>query len=122
MRLTFYGGVGEVTGANYILESGGKKIMIDCGLHQGGHYAERRNFEPFPYDPKNVEAVFITHSHIDHIGLLPKLWKDGFRGTVYSTPATKRLRRTFAFRFGAHIGPGSGTGEKTVALHYAGYI
>ena len=51
MKLTFYGGCGEATGANYILESGGTKIMIDCGLHQGSHYAERENFEPFAYDP-----------------------------------------------------------------------
>ena len=89
MRITFCGGVGEVTGANYLLWSGGENIMIDCGLHQGGHYAERKNFEPFPYNPKDVKAVFVTHSHIDHIGLLPKLWKDGFRGTIYSTPPTK---------------------------------
>ncbi|MDO8536949.1 MAG: MBL fold metallo-hydrolase [bacterium] len=89
MTLTFYGASGEVTGSNYVLESGGAKIMIDCGLHQGSHYAERRNFEPFPYDPKEIKAVFITHSHLDHIGRLPQLFKDGFRGTIYSTPATK---------------------------------
>lgn len=89
MKLTFYGGVGEVTGSNYMLESGGVKILIDCGLHQGSHYAERRNFEPFPYKPSDITAVFVTHSHIDHIGRLPKLWRDGFRGTIYSTAATK---------------------------------
>lgn len=89
MKLTFYGGVGEVTGSNYMLESGGQKILVDCGLHQGSHYAERRNFESFPYDPREIKAVFITHSHLDHIGRLPKLWKDGFRGEIYSTPATK---------------------------------
>ena len=96
MKLTFYGGVGEVTGANYVLEIsdpstrlGASKIMIDCGLHQGSHYAERRNFEPFSYNPADIKAVFITHAHIDHIGRLPKLWKDGFRGTIYSTPPTK---------------------------------
>ena len=89
MKLTFYGGVGEVTGANYVLESGGERIMVDCGLHQGGHYAERRNFEPFLYNPEDIGAVFVTHAHIDHIGRLPKLWKDGFRGAVYSTPPTK---------------------------------
>ena len=71
MKLTFYGGTGEATGANYILESGETRIMIDCGLHQGGHYAERENFESFPYDPKTIAAVFITHSHLDHIGRLP---------------------------------------------------
>ncbi|MGC9598927.1 MAG: MBL fold metallo-hydrolase [Minisyncoccia bacterium] len=91
MKLTFYGGVGEVTGANYLLESGlpVTKIMVDCGLHQGSHYAERRNFDPFPYDPKDAAAVFITHSHLDHTGRLPSLVRAGFHGTVYSTAATK---------------------------------
>lgn len=89
MKLTFYGGAGEVTGSNYVLESGGQKIMVDCGLHQGSNYAERRNFEPFPYDPKSISAVFVTHSHMDHIGLLPKLGKNGFAGEISSTPATK---------------------------------
>lgn len=69
-----------------MLESGPDKILIDCGLQQGGEFAERKNFEPFPYDPKSVKSVFVTHSHIDHIGLLPKLWRDGFRGKIYSTP------------------------------------
>jgi metallo-beta-lactamase family protein len=89
MQLTFYGGCGEATGSNYILESGGTKIMVDCGLHQGGHYAEAENFEPFAYDPKEVTAVFITHSHLDHIGRLPSLVKNGFTGAIYSTGATK---------------------------------
>ena len=58
MKLTFYGGTGEATGSNYILESGGTPIMIDCGLHQGGHYAETENFEPFAYDPKEHRRGF----------------------------------------------------------------
>ncbi len=89
MKLTFYGGTGEATGSNYVLESGGMKIMVDCGLHQGGHFAEEENFKPFPYDPKSITAVFITHSHLDHIGRLPSLVKAGFKGTIYSTHATK---------------------------------
>ncbi len=93
MKLTFYGGVGEVTGANYCLESSGMKIIIDCGLHQGSHYADKKNFEPFPYHPEDVSAVLITHSHLDHIGLLPKLVKDGFKGVIYSTTATKDFAR-----------------------------
>ena len=89
MKLTFYGGAKMVTGANYLLESGGQKILIDCGLHQGNRFCEKLNFELFPYDPKEISAVFITHAHIDHTGLLPKLVKGGFRGRVYSTPPTK---------------------------------
>ena len=89
MKLTFFGGAGDVTGANYMLESQGTRIMIDCGLHQGSHYAEKKNFEPFPYDPKTITAIFVTHSHLDHVGLLPKLERDGFKGMIYSTSATK---------------------------------
>ncbi len=63
--------------------------MVDCGLHQGGHYADQENFEQFAYDPKEVSAVFITHSHLDHIGRLPSLVLAGFKGTIYSTGATK---------------------------------
>lgn len=89
MEITFHGAAGQVTGSNYLLEADGHKILIDCGLHQGGNFAERQNFEPFPYNPADIEAVCVTHAHIDHIGLLPKLFKDGFRGTIYSTLATK---------------------------------
>lgn len=91
MKLTFHGGAGSVTGANYLLEVKGEKILIDCGLQQGGRYAERQNFNPFPYSPKEITAVFITHAHLDHIGLLPKLVREGFRGTVYSTSPTRAL-------------------------------
>ena len=89
MRLTFYGGVKEVTGANYLLESGDTKILVDCGLRQGGYFVEKHNWEPFKYDPKEIAAVFVTHPHIDHTGRLPKLVKDGFAGKIYSTPPTK---------------------------------
>ncbi len=78
-----------VTGANYLLESGGTKILIDCGLHQGSRYCERHNFEPFPYKPEEIAAVFVTHAHIDHIGRLPQLTRAGFRGEIYSTGPTK---------------------------------
>ena len=84
-----------VTGSNYLLEidpstgSGSTRILVDCGLFQGSNFCERLNFEPFPYQPQEIEAVFITHAHIDHIGRLPKLYHEGFRGKVFSTPATK---------------------------------
>lgn len=89
MKLTFFGGAGAVTGANYLLESAGTKILVDCGLEQGSHFAERKNFEPFPYDPKAIDALLITHAHIDHTGRVPKLYKDGFRGKIFSTSPTR---------------------------------
>jgi len=89
MKLKFFGGAKDVTGANYFLESGGHAILIDCGLKQGSNFAERQNFEPFPYDPRSISAVFVTHAHLDHVGRLPKLWREGFRGTIYSTPPTR---------------------------------
>ena len=97
LTLSFHGGAKMVTGANYLLEvdspsnSSGQstRILVDCGLHQGSNFCERHNWEPFPYDPKTIDAVFVTHAHIDHTGRLPKLVKDGFRGKVYSNPATR---------------------------------
>lgn len=89
MKITFCGGAGSVTGANYLLEDGDDKILIDCGLNQGGTYCSEKNFEAFPYDPASIKAVFVTHAHIDHTGLLPRLYKEGFSGPTYSTPPTQ---------------------------------
>lgn len=89
MKLTFFGGARMVTGANYMLESGETRILIDCGLHQGSNFCEKHNWEPFPYRPEDIAAAFVTHAHIDHTGRLPKLMRDGFRGAVYSTPPTR---------------------------------
>ena len=94
MKLTFFGGAGIVTGANYLLESdSGDKILIDCGLIQSGHNSDKDNFAPFAYGLKDIKGVFITHAHIDHTGRLPKLYKEGYRGPVYSTPPTKDFAR-----------------------------
>ena len=89
MKLSFYGAAQEVTGSNYLLESGGEKILVDCGLHQGNSYCEGLNFEPFGYNPKEIKAVVVTHAHIDHIGRLPQLIKQGFEGQIFSTPPTR---------------------------------
>ncbi len=91
MKLTFFGGAQSVTGANYLLESGDFKMLVDCGLHQGSKYAEDLNYEAFGYHPSEIKFVFITHSHIDHVGRLPKLYRDGFRGRVYVTHQTAEL-------------------------------
>ncbi|MFH1990713.1 MAG: MBL fold metallo-hydrolase, partial [Patescibacteria group bacterium] len=92
MKLYFYGAARSVTGANYLLEIGsGKKktkILIDCGLSQGSRMAEKENYKNFPYDPKEIQALLVTHAHIDHTGRIPKLYRDGFRGKIYGTPPT----------------------------------
>ncbi len=90
MKITFWGGAGEVTGANYVLESaGGMKIAVDCGMRQGGHDAERRNWDEFGYDVTKISALFVTHSHIDHVGRIPLIVKRGFAGKIYSTPPAR---------------------------------
>ena len=89
--LTFWGGVGTVTGANFLLKRNGVNILVDCGLLQGVSGSGEKNHEQFPYDPASIDFLFITHAHIDHIGKVPKLVKDGFRGTIYSTRETKEI-------------------------------
>lgn len=89
--LTFCGGAGEVTGANFLLEGRDVKILVDCGLTQGSRFCNDCNREPFPYDPASIDFLFITHAHMDHIGRVPLLVKRGFSGVIYATPATKEL-------------------------------
>lgn len=89
MLLKFCGAAKEVTGSNYLLEVGGHRILIDCGLHQGER--EEANFDPFPYAANTIEAVLLTHAHIDHSGRIPKLVKEGFKGKIYATLPTIEL-------------------------------
>lgn len=93
LQITFFGGVGSVTGANFILEGENTRIAVDCGLLQGTPEASQENSAKFQYDPKTVDYLFITHSHMDHIGKVPKFVKDGFIGVVYSTPETLELAK-----------------------------
>jgi metallo-beta-lactamase family protein len=94
VRITFCGGAGTVTGANFLIEAvepGSPKILVDCGLLQGPKVADDPNYRPFPYNPAEIKALFITHAHLDHVGRIPKLVRDGFRGAIYSTPPTKEI-------------------------------
>jgi len=91
IKITFCGGTGSVTGANFLLEIEGAKILVDCGLTQGTKVADDINWDPFPYDSKEIDILFITHAHIDHLGRVPKLISEGFRGKIYSTEPTHAL-------------------------------
>jgi metallo-beta-lactamase family protein len=90
-KITFCGGTGSVTGANFLLEVDDKKILVDCGLTQGIKLADDINWDPFLYDPKAIDILFITHAHVDHLGRVPKLIHEGFRGKIYSTKPTRSL-------------------------------
>jgi len=115
-RLTFYGGVGAVTGANFLFETGTKKVLVDCGLLQGLPSADQTNAEPFDYDVASIDALFITHAHIDHIGKIPKLVKDGFKGVIYSTEETKEISRLMLEDM-AHITDQNSRAQGTLALY-----
>lgn len=89
--LTFIGAAGIVTGSKHLLTSKGRRLLVDCGLYQGPPNVSALNDQPLPVEPSSIEAVIITHGHIDHVGYLPKLVHDGFRGTIHATPATRAL-------------------------------
>lgn len=91
MRLNFFGAAGTVTGSRYLLEVAGRRILLDCGLFQGLKQLRLRNREPFPVDPASLDAVVLTHAHLDHTGYLPLLIRTGFRGPVHCTAATADL-------------------------------
>lgn len=91
MQITFLGATETVTGSKYLLSFDSKNILIDCGLFQGRKELRLRNWAPLPFDPKKIDAVILTHAHIDHTGYLPLLVKNGFKGPVYCTHGTNDL-------------------------------
>jgi metallo-beta-lactamase family protein len=91
LRLSFYGGAGKVTGSNFLIESARGKVLVDCGIEQGGDFAQAEMYGPFPYDAKTIDALVVTHAHLDHVGRIPKLVKDGFRGKIFMTAPTRDL-------------------------------
>ncbi|HYE23518.1 MAG TPA: MBL fold metallo-hydrolase [Candidatus Paceibacterota bacterium] len=91
LRITFHGGAESVTGSNFLIEGEKGKILIDCGLEQGRDASIREMAEPFPFDASTIDALVITHAHLDHIGRAPKLMREGFKGKVYATHPTLDL-------------------------------
>ena len=90
-QLTFLGAARTVTGSKYLLEHGGRRVLVDCGLFQGLKELRLRNWEPFPVPPATIDAVVLTHAHLDHVGYLPRLCAHGFHGKVYCTAGTADL-------------------------------
>ena len=91
MTITFHGAAGTTTGSQHLIEINGQRILLDCGLYQG-HREEAYDINKnFPFEPAKVDAVVLSHAHIDHSGNLPNLCKQGFRGNIYATPATRDL-------------------------------
>ena len=90
-RLTFLGAAGTVTGSKYLVEANGKRLLVDCGLFQGGKVLRQRNWERLPEDPSTIDWVLLTHAHIDHTGYLPRLLSDGFRGPILANATTREL-------------------------------
>lgn len=91
MKIIFLGGAQTVTGSCHMMEASGKRFCVDCGMHQGSRDIEDRNQDTTVYDPASIDFICMTHAHIDHSGLLPKMVKDGFKGTIYATAATRDL-------------------------------
>lgn len=93
LAIQFLGAAGTVTGSRHLLEFDGRRILVDCGLFQGLKDLRLQNRNPFPVDPSTIEAVILTHAHLDHSGYLPLLFREGFRGKVYCTSPTRELAR-----------------------------
>lgn len=91
MKITFLGGTETVTGSKYLVETKTTRVLVDCGLYQGYKWLRKRNWQPLPLDINKLDAVLLTHAHLDHSGYIPVLYKQGFRGPVFTHHATKDL-------------------------------
>lgn len=91
MKITFYGGAGTVTGSCFLVSAASTEFLVDCGMFQGSKELKELNYNKFMFDPKSVDFLLLTHAHVDHSGLIPKLYKHGFRGPTYTTKATMEL-------------------------------
>ena len=90
-KITFFGAAGTVTGSKYLIEAGGKRLLVDCGLFHGPKELTQRNWDRLPIDPATIDWVLLTHAHIDHTGYLPRLVRDGFHGPIFADSATREL-------------------------------
>lgn len=91
MQISFLGAARTVTGSKYLIAVNNKKVMIDCGLYQGYKELRLRNWSKLPVDAKDIDAIILTHAHIDHTGYIPALVKNGFSGRIYCTHGTRDL-------------------------------
>src|SRR5205807_3518592 len=91
MELAFLGGATTVTGSQFLLDTGRARVLIDCGMFQGSPNETVRNRLPFGFEPRHVDAVLLTHAHLDHCGLIPHLVASGFRGPIFATAGTNEL-------------------------------
>jgi metallo-beta-lactamase family protein len=91
LKLTFYGGVETVTGSNFLVEGARGKLLVDCGIEQGNDFCQSEMYAPFPYDVPSIDALVVTHAHLDHVGRIPKLMREGFKGKIYMTAPTRDL-------------------------------
>lgn len=102
MKITFYGGAGGVTGSKHLVEMGGARILLDCGFFQGHRKEARELNARLPFDPVSIDAVILSHAHLDHCGMLPQLVKGGFRGSIFATAATRDVAE-WIMKDAAHV-------------------
>lgn len=114
ISIKFIGAAGQVTGSSYFVTTNSAKFLVDCGLFQGSYEADKKNYQDFPFDPKSLDFMVLTHGHLDHCGLIPKLVRHGFKGKIYSTPATRDIAEAL-LTDAAHIQEHGGT-EKQINI------